>query len=95
MCELFLSGRLPRAFRQWAFRGDRSHFHGRAIGQTGAIFGDRHRLVQTVHLKQEVAPDCFFGLRKRAIRHNPAVFARNDLALIHQWLAGFGLALLG
>src|SRR5205814_298649 len=92
LCELRFGSIL---LSDGTFLSDGPDFHHRAIGQTRTVFGDGHRLVETVHLKQEVTANRFLGFRKRAIGNHPPILSGNDLTLVFQRVSSAGLALPG
>ena len=74
--------------------GDGPDFHGRAVFQHRATFGDFHRFIEVVHLEQEIAANGFLGLGKRAIGDDAPVLSRDNFACALQGLAGLDLPLL-
>src|SRR5438093_10826340 len=62
LCELCFGASL---LGDGTFLSDGPDFHHDAIGQTRTVFGDGHRLVETVHLKQEVTANRFRSEERR------------------------------
>jgi hypothetical protein len=63
LCQLFLS---PRLLGEQTFSRDGPDFDHGSVRQTWTLFGDGHRLGETLHLQQEVAANRLLGFGKRS-----------------------------